>query len=86
MKIIGLVFLFLGISAAQACEVNSAQFIGNVRDVRIERIDQGIRDCFSKSALRNLAPRLVAPFILEERKVSFWIWIVAIKTEMRFLA
>lgn len=30
------------------CSQNEAQFIGKIREARIMRIDQGVRDCFYK--------------------------------------
>jgi hypothetical protein len=50
MKIILASLAFLLFSSAYAfdCAQNEAQFIGKVSDVRVVKIDQGIRDCYFK--------------------------------------
>jgi len=48
-SMMALLALGLAVSAnAFECKQNEAQFIGKVKELRVERIDQGIRDCFYK--------------------------------------
>jgi hypothetical protein len=49
------------IATAQACEVNSAQFIGKVRDLKVVWMDQGVRDCVFKIEFTQFQPAFACP-------------------------
>lgn len=70
MKTIVLALTTLAFSSAFAfdCKQNEAQFIGKVTDLRVERIDQGIRDCYFKIQFTRFDQSMVCP--LDEGKAS----------------
>lgn len=50
------------------CKQNEAQFIGTVKDLRVVRIDQGIRDCFYKIEFSSYQVHGLCP--LDEGKAA----------------
>ena len=50
MKMSLFIVALVSMASAQAfvCTQNEAQFIGKVKELRVVRIDQGVRDCFFK--------------------------------------
>lgn len=54
--------------SAYECKQNEAQFIGTVKNLRVERIDQGIRDCFYKIEFSSYQVHGLCP--LDEAKAS----------------
>lgn len=70
MKTIVLALTTLAFSSAFAfdCQQNEAQFIGKVTDLRVERIDQGIRDCYFKIQFTRFDQSMVCP--LDEGKAA----------------
>lgn len=60
----------LCLSSAYAfnCSQNEAQFIGKVKDLRIVKIDQGIRDCYFKIEFTRFDQSMICP--LDEGKAS----------------
>lgn len=50
------------------CTQNEAQFIGKVTDLRVVRIDQGIRDCYFKIQFTRFDSSMVCP--LDEGTVA----------------
>lgn len=63
-----LALAFIGSVGAFECKQNEAQFIGKVKDLRVERIDQGIRDCFYKIEFSRYDISQICP--LDEAKAS----------------
>ncbi len=43
------------------CKQNEAQFIGKVSDLRVVKIDQGIRDCYFKIQFTRFDSSMVCP-------------------------
>lgn len=60
-----LIFIALSLSAINAfsfeCSQKEAQIIGKITSTRVERIDQGIRDCFHKLEFRYFNPSMLCP-------------------------
>lgn len=50
------------------CAQNEAQFMGKVKDLRIVKIDQGIRDCYFKIEFSRFDQSMVCP--LDEGKAA----------------
>ncbi len=50
------------------CTQNEAQFIGTVKELRVHRIDQGIRDCYFKVEFSSYQAHGLCP--LDEGKAS----------------
>jgi len=63
MKTILVALSALVIANANAfdCKQNEAQFIGKVSDLRIVKIDQGIRDCYFKIQFTRFDSSMVCP-------------------------
>lgn len=54
--------------SAYTCSQNEAQFIGTVKELRIVKIDQGIRDCYYKIDFSDYRVHGLCP--LDESKAS----------------
>lgn len=63
MKLVSALVLALSISSASAfeCTQNEAQFIGQVKEVKIIQIDQGIRDCAYTLKFNLFNPSMLCP-------------------------
>ena len=63
MKLASALVLALSISTASAfeCTQNEAQFIGEVKEVRVIQIDQGIRDCAYTLKFKLFNPSIICP-------------------------
>lgn len=66
--LVAITSLFLSSAFAFDCSQNEAQFIGKVIDLRIERVDQGIRDCYFKVQFTRFDSSMVCP--LDEGKAT----------------
>jgi len=63
MKNLFLASLIFGSLNAVAfdCTQSEAQFIGKIKSTRVERIDQGVRDCFHKLEFSLFNSSMVCP-------------------------
>lgn len=59
--LITLTSLFLSSAYAFNCTQNEAQFIGTVKDLRVVKIDQGIRDCYFRIEFIRFDQSMVCP-------------------------
>lgn len=57
--------VFLTSVQAFECSQNEAQFIGNVTELKVTRIDQGIWDCTYKISFTRFNPSIVCPLDME---------------------
>lgn len=76
MKLFSLLTVFVLASSASAnifeCKQNEAQFIGQVREATIIRIDQGVRDCAYTMRFQVFNPSRICPIdwtSAEEREI-----------------
>ncbi len=60
IALMALVSLSSSVSAFE-CKQNEAQFIGTVKDLRVVKIDQGIRNCHYKIAFSDFKPHGFCP-------------------------
>jgi hypothetical protein len=63
MKSLIVVFILIlsPLAYSFSCEQNEAQFIGKITSTRIERIDQGVKDCFVKIEFTQFSPNILCP-------------------------
>ena len=56
--------------SAFECKQNEAQFIGSVKDLRVVKIDQGIRDCYYKIDFQDYRVHGLCPLYESTASVS----------------
>ncbi len=68
MKNLFLASILLGSLNVSAfdCTQSEAQFIGKIKSTRVERIDQGVRDCFHKLDFSLFNSSMVCPLDIDE--------------------